>query len=355
MAIPPELKASLSCWRSGNLTYIGDRLTRYLIPDNFGEVGSLQTLNRLFSKTLERCDQPLVTALSRLNLIDRKVTEIPYKYRADKFAITSIDGARSLALQHFLTRFEIEANSLSRSHGDIDGGRRKLLDRKNFQIGIFPSVASSNRIAVNLFANLKSSGFEQVHLYLNGEVEVSDLTGTQIQKSDLGAPMSEVIERISRDASLYPEPENRVSPIKFAVSIGLPSPEHQERWLHEGINYLIIEATPDVLRLGPVVKPGFTPCANCIEQSEITNGAPSRNANFLHEGKSFEPGATFALLAASLATLEISNYLDSGESELISKSATYSKSSLYAPQITNWQFQPGCGCVKITSTRANSA
>ena len=355
MAIPPELKASLSCWRSGNLTYIGDRLSRYLIPDNFGDVNSLQTLNRLFNKTLERIDQPLISALSRLNLIDRKVTAISYKYRADKFAITSIDGARSLALQHFLTRFEIEANSLSRSHGDLDGGRSKLLNRKNFRIEIFSSPASSNRIAVNLFANLKASGFEQAHLYLNGEVEVSDLTGTQIQKSDLGATRSEVIERISRDTSLYPEPENRESPIKFAVSIGIPSPEHQERWLLEGINYLIIEATPDVIRLGPVVRPGLTPCANCIEQSEITNGAPSRNANFLHEGKSFAPGASFALLAASLATLEISNFLDFGESDLIAKSATYSKSSLYAPQITSWQIQPGCGCVKITSTRADTA
>jgi hypothetical protein len=354
MAISPRLKSGISYWRSGAALYIGDRFNCYLLPESIGERNFLETLSRLEANTLEKIDQPLIAALSRLNLIDRKITEIPYQYRADNFALSSIDGTRSLALQQFLERFEIEAESVSHRPGNVDGGRTQIISRKTYPISIHAIGTSNYRIAVNLFANLKASGFESCQMQLSGEVEIGELMGTQLLKTDLSSNRAEVLKRIDRDASLYPEAIPEIPQVKFAVSIGTPNPELQQTWLQNNISYLIINATSNSVRVGPVVKPGVTACANCLSLTEIASGHLPESGKYFRPAPVREPSAALSLLGTALASLAVAQIIDTGTSELLGKSLRFTSGSLVAPEVTNWELQPACGCIHIASTRATS-
>lgn len=351
----PRLKAGISIWRCGERLYIGDQFRYFLLPEKIGEIPCIQSLHRLTNNSLENIDQPLLEALARLDLMDQKVTEISYRYRADRFSLSSMDGTRNLALQQFLERFEIESDSASHQLGDIDGGRSKLIARRNFSIEIATSPNSSNRIALNLFAALKAAGFERTSLQLSGESAIGDLNGTQMQKCELGVNRSDLVKRIDRDASLYPEPSDPPDEFLFAIAIGAPSADIQHRWLTNGINHLLVNYVRDSVRVGPIVIAGKTPCANCLAISEIATGANPENGNYIYKGSSREVGAALATLAASIATLEVMRFADSATSSLIGKSADYRSSQLIAPHITNWQLQPRCGCRNLPSTRATSA
>jgi hypothetical protein len=328
-----KLKAGISIWRSGERLFIGNPFKHYLLPEKIGEKLFIQVLNRLISNSLETEDQPIIEALTRLNLIDKQITEISYRYRADRFSLSSIDGTRNLALQQFLERFEIESDSAAHQVGDIDGGRSKL----------------------NLFAALKAAGFESTSLQLPGESVIGDLSGTQMQKCELGLNRSDLIKRIDRDASLYPEPIDPPSRFTFAISIGTPSPDIQHRWLNNGISHLLLNFAQDSVRVGPIVIAGKTPCANCLSLSEIETGAIPENGNYIFRSPHRETGSALANLAATIAALEVMRFADSGTSELIGKSALYKGTEFIAPHITNWQFQPRCGCRNLPSTRATPA
>lgn len=350
-----KLKAGISIWRSGERLFIGNPFKHYLLPEKIGEKLFIQVLNRLISNSLETEDQPIIEALTRLNLIDKQITEISYRYRADRFSLSSIDGTRNLALQQFLERFEIESDSAAHQVGDIDGGRLKLIARRNFAIEIATAPNSSNRIALNLFAALKAAGFESTSLQLPGESVIGDLSGTQMQKCELGLNRSDLIKRIDRDASLYPEPIDPPSRFTFAISIGTPSPDIQHRWLNNGISHLLLNFAQDSVRVGPIVIARKTPCANCLSLSEIETGAVPENGNYIFRSPHRETGSALANLAATIAALEVMRFADSGTSELIGKSALYKGTEFIAPHITNWQFQPRCGCRNLPSTRATPA
>lgn len=351
----PKLKAGISIWRSGERLYIGDQFKHFLLPEKIGEIPFIQMLHRLTSNSLESNDQPFLEALARLDLLDKKLTEISYRYRADRFSLSAIDGTRNLALQQFLERFDIESDSAAHQSGDIDGGRSKLIARRNFSIEIATSPNSSNRIAINLFAALKAAGFESTSLQLSGESGIGDLNGTQMQKCELGLNRSDLVKRIDRDASLYPEPIDPPNGFMFAISIGAPAPDNQHRWLKNGINHLLINYTADAVRVGPIVIAGKTPCANCLAISEIEIGAIPDNGNYIFKGSRREVGSALANLAAAIAALEVMRFADSGSSSLVGKSASYKGHEFIAPQITNWQFQPRCGCRNLPSTRITSA
>lgn len=354
-SMAPKLKAGISIWRSGNQLYIGDQLTYLQLPEKIGDIPFQEMLERLINNALEKKDKPLLEGLAKLNLLDQKVTEISYRYRADRFSLSSIDGTRNLALQQFLERFEVESDCASRQEGDIDGGRSKLVARRNFSIEIIVSPNSSNRIAINLFAALKASGFELTSLHLPGESSISDLSGTQMQKCELGINRSDLIRRVERDASLYPEPIEPTNKYLFAISIGAPSPEAQERWLREGVSHLLINYTSDSVRIGPIVIAGKTPCANCLAISEVETGAIPVNKDYIFKSSQRELGSALSNLAAAISTIEVMRFADTGSSSLIGSSATYKGSDLIAPHITNWQIQPRCGCRSLPSTRATSA
>jgi len=61
-----------------------------------------------------------------------------------------------------------------------------------------------------------------------------------MQKCELEVNRSDVVKRIDRDASLYPEPIDPPDEFLFAITIGAPSPDIQHRWLNNGINHPLI-------------------------------------------------------------------------------------------------------------------
>ena len=249
------------------------------------------------------------------------------------------DFNEDLAAQSFIKRMEIESEAASLAKGDIDGGRRAVVGRRDFSILIF----GYGKIVNSLVGALSASGFTKV-LVINRllqrsealKILESDLSGGYISRADIGASRKEVLARARNSSALFTEPAPVIYRPKLIISVGPPTPDAMQRWISEGSNHLIIEPHSSAeVRIGPYVIPGKSPCYRCLQISSEEK---------LSSIEKKEVGSALALLCAALACLEVINLASSGISHFLGKSMIYSNSNLHNPKIEKWSINPGCGC-----------
>jgi hypothetical protein len=354
----PVVKSALSIWPSSNgaQVFIGSPYKSICLPSHWFGISTrllLESFNGQLSLSQigKQCAlspsqlQALVDELQAHDLIDLERTAIAYLKRYDPKAkaITPVadleDFNEDLAAQSFIKRMEIESEATSLAKGDIDGGRRAVVGRRDFSILIF----GYGKIVNSLVGALSASGFTKV-LVINRllqrsealKILESDLSGGYISRADIGASRKEVLARARNSSALFTEPAPVIYRPKLIISVGPPTPDAMQRWISEGSNHLIIEPHSSAeFRIGPYVIPGKSPCYRCLQISSEEK---------LSSIEKKEVGSALALLCAALACLEVINLASSGISHFLGKSMIYSNSNLHNPKIEKWSINPGCGC-----------
>jgi hypothetical protein len=232
-------------------------------------------------------------------------------------------------------------------------------DRSNFKIDIY----GKNRMAITLFTLLQATGFSQSKLIdaaTNGRQVTLDLIcGLNLRNSDLGSLCADIFDELRRSAQLNFHADTNASNLKevneptrdpdLALSTQSISPQLLQRWMSEGTVHLGLgQLIQSSIQIGPIVKPGITPCLRCLELWRSSSNPRYQNLEILNSiARPLEISASAVSLIAGIIVLQISEFAVSQKSPLIGASANIDLLKPLTPEFEYWKPNPECGCITI--------
>ncbi|GAA3492242.1 ThiF family adenylyltransferase [Streptomyces cremeus] len=221
-------------------------------------------------------------------------------------------------------RLRPDLASLSVVHPEPGGGARRLAARRTARV----QVRGAGRVGATLAAVLSAAGVGRVDVLDGGCVEPWDVAPGGAGTAAVGMRRDVVARRTVRDCAPGRPPRQRpgagldaeppLSLVVVAPRDGLdahvPDPATAEPWMTGGVPHLyagVVEATGVV---GPLVLPGGTGCAGCLERvrAERDPGWPRMQAQWRSGRREGVPGCDIALATAvaGLAAAHALAFLD---------------------------------------------
>lgn len=245
-------------------------------------------------------------------------------------------GTRGLA-QSTRRRLEHEAAALllrRDRRGDAAGTPAARLGRRlSAQI----VVAGCSQLAVPIASALAAACVGQ----LNTEVfRPAD---------DLSPPAADVVRSVAPDVNLAPIARGRAN---FAVLVGLAAPAALTALSYRRTAHLAVTIRDATVVVGPLVRPGVSPCLNCLDLHRLDRDPAWRViAPQLHGGGHvMDPLAfTTALAGAAFAAAEVLTHIDGGTPQTLGTTV-----EIAGPADTirrSWSRHPACGCTRRRRTQ----
>ncbi|MGH3663100.1 MAG: TOMM precursor leader peptide-binding protein [Micromonosporaceae bacterium] len=214
-------------------------------------------------------------------------------------------------------------------------------------------ISGRGRLAAPIAALLGAAGVGRMQIQLEGRVSHADVALGGLLLSDLGRPRAvaaaDAVRRAAPDTDI--RPLHGVEP-DLAILVGTPKPAPLTALAH---NYrrrphLTVWLRDGVVVLGPLVRPGETPCLQCLDLHR-------RNRDPLWPVIAAQLGtypddiehAEAAVVAAGAATAAIHAlcHLDGGEPESIGGAVELSPTG--RARRRSWPPHPRCGCIARTA------
>jgi len=221
----------------------------------------------------------VINQLELTQLLDITTSKIRLHNRfqspiAERAASTE-DQSNDASFKQLQLRMSPELSQTTWVAGVLDGGVELLSARQNFGVEIY----GENRLAILIYAALLASGVTNTkfsiasHRDLNS-IGDSDLGTGVLRISDFGLNYKSRIEELTREWSLFPTASKNVKgtispPIperNIRVVVGAYSPELVAQFMRDRIDHLFVgQVCGGAAYAGPLVKPGKTPCVQCLE------------------------------------------------------------------------------------------
>jgi len=237
--------------------------------------------------------------------------------------------------------------------------RDQIADRAEFSILIF----GKNRLATMLLTLLQASGFNRsklisrsqglVHRSQNGaaksrKVTAEQVCGLGIRSSDVGLDFDAVMSDISNGAGLNTLDRATFPAIpSFIIAAERAQPDYVQRWMSEGIPYLLIsDLIESQIEIGPIVIPGQSPCAFCLDLWRSENNPLVQKLELLNSlNDPLELPASAVATIAGMAVLATTQFAATGKSRLIGSSVRINLLEPTHPEPAHFRPHSGCGCV----------
>ena len=297
----------------------------------------------------------LISCLDQAQLLDTQENKIsvhkrfhsPSKHRNSHSGDDSHDGA----YQQLQSKLSPELSFTTWFANVRDGGISLVGERRNCEVKIF----GSSRIATLLYGILLSSGLSNTSIITTREISMiteQDLCAGYFRASDIGLSLKSRTAELTRELSLFPPlpAEESNGGEKFAqqirVAIGAPPAEQLQEWMSESIPHLLVE-DPECasLNIGPLVLPGKTPCWRCVSLSRQEASPLWRDIEWRKVATpAAEVPVAVAHHIAGLIALELLQYIDIGQSQLLGSSMRVNYHSASAIENRLFTRHPGCGC-----------
>ena len=223
--------------------------------------------------------QKVIDQLAITQLLDITTSKIRLHNRfhspiAERAANTQ-DQSNDASFKQLQLRMSPELSQTTWVDGVIDGGVEILSARQNFGVEIY----GENRLATLIYAALLASGVTNTKFSIASHREMnsigdSDLGTGVLRISDFGLNYKSRIEELTREWSLFPTASKNVkgtitSPIperNVRIIVGEHTPQLIEQFMRDRMDHLFAgEVLGGAAYAGPLVKPGKTPCARCLE------------------------------------------------------------------------------------------
>jgi hypothetical protein len=209
-------------------------------------------------------------------------------------------------------------------------------------------VTGASQLAVPIACTLASSGVGHLDPDVTGVARMSDVVPAGLLPSDAhrprGVAAAEAVRRAAPDVNLTPL---RPGQATFAVLIGFSAPAALTA-LSLGsrrLAHLSVAVRDGAVIVGPLVRPGLTPCLNCLDLHRLDRDpAWARVAAQLQTGpEAAEPlTATTALAGAAYAAAEVLAHIDGGVPATLG--ATVEIAVPGQSTRRRWSLHPRCDC-----------
>jgi hypothetical protein len=214
-------------------------------------------------------EQLLDISHSRIRLHNRFQSPI-----AERAANTD-DQSNDASFKQLQLRMRPELNQTTWIPGVVDGGVQVLSARQNFGVEIY----GESRLATLIYAALLASGVTNTKFSITSHrdhysIGDSDLGTGVLRISDFGVNYKSRIEELSREWSLFPTASKNVKGTinstiperNLRVIVGQYPPALIAQLMRDQTDHLFVgEVIGGATYAGPLVKPGKTPCAQCLE------------------------------------------------------------------------------------------
>jgi len=218
-------------------------------------------------------------------------------------------------------------------------------------------ISGHSRAATQLFALLLASGVTHTQFGLGYRQNAPlitdiDIEAGSIRSTDLGKTFKARTNELSKEISLLPleksesaqeiEPDFKEQTLK--IHFGELDPVIRALWMSAGQQHLIIgEANGAWLKIGPIVKPGFSPCNRCVELLEYEQeGATVEIART--GSKSAELPVVGAHYVSALVASIVLQLIDTGTSDLMGSIFAVDLLALCNTKHISVTRHPSCGC-----------
>jgi hypothetical protein len=190
-------------------------------------------------------------------------------------AASTDDQSNDASFKQLQLRMSPELSQTTWIPGVIDGGVQVLSSRQSFGVEIY----GENRLATLIYAALLASGVTNTKFSIASHRDIhsicdSDLGTGVLRNSDFGLNYKSRIEELTREWSLFPTasknvkgtissliPENNVR-----VIVGEYTPQLIQQFMRDRMDHLFVGTVfGGAAYAGPLVKPGKTPCVQCLE------------------------------------------------------------------------------------------
>jgi len=216
-------------------------------------------------------------------------------------------------------------------------------------------VTGASQLAVPIACALASAGVGHLNPDVSGITRLSDAAPAGLLPTDVhrprGVAAAEAVRRVAPDVDLAPL---RRGTATFAVLVGFAAPAALTALAYSTrrLAHLTVTVRDGTVVVGPLVRPGVTPCLNCLDLHRVDRDpAWPRIAAQLHTAPdTAEPlAATTALAAAAYAAEEVLTHIDGGDPRTLG--ATVEISGAGSAARRRWSNHPRCGCLRRARPR----
>jgi hypothetical protein len=300
--------------------------------------------------------QKVIDQLAISQLLDITTTKIRLHNRfqspiAERAANTE-DQSNDASFKQLQLRMSSELSQTTWVDGVIDGGVEILSARQNFGV----EIHGENRLATLIYAALLASGVTNTKFSIASHRELnsigdSDLGTGVLRISDFGLNYKSRIEELTREWSLFPTASKNVkgtisSPIperNVRLIVGTHTPQLIEQLMRDQMDHLFAgEVLGGAAYAGPLVKPGKTPCVQCLEKGKSErSGIEHMVPLAAHRGEI--PVAICYQLAGTIVQA-ILKLIDTGTCELTGAQMRFDYTTLIHQEPVRFARHPQCQC-----------
>jgi bacteriocin biosynthesis cyclodehydratase domain-containing protein len=218
-------------------------------------------------------------------------------------------------------------------------------------------VTGASQLAVPIAAALASSGVGHLDPDVSGVTRLADASPAGLLPGDAhrprGVAAAEAVRRAAPDVRLGPLRRGQAT---FAVLVGFAAPAVLTALSYGSrkLAHLAVAIRDATVVVGPLVRPGLSPCLNCVElhRRDRDPAWPVIAAQLHTSPDSAEPlAATTALAAAAYAAAEVLAHIDGGTPNTVGATVEITGPGQWRRR--HWQSHPRCGCQRRQRSRAS--
>ncbi len=260
-------------------------------------------------------------------------------------------------------RWELEATALllagGTGGGTADGAAATPANRMRRRLAAQVIVTGSSQLAVPIASALAASGVGHLDPDVSGTTRLDDAVPAGLLPADAARPRAaaaaDAVRRAAPDVAV-----GRLRPgsASFAVLVGFTAPAQLTALSYGSrrLAHLAVAVRDGTVVVGPLVRPGQTPCLNCLDLHRLDRDPAWRAiAAQLHDGPTpAEPvAATTALAAAAYAAAEVLAHIDGGRPTTLGATVEITRPGHASRR--QWSAHPGCGCRRRQSSAGSEA
>lgn len=210
-------------------------------------------------------------------------------------------------------------------------------------------VCGLGRLGAGVATTLAAAGVGRIELVDDAPVTRHDVAPAGATLRDVGSPRTTAVARVLHDTApdVQTPPAGGDVDLVVLVEHHVADPARHRPLVTEGVPHLSVVAREASVLVGPLVRPGATPCLRCLDLHR-TDGDPDWPALAAQLACRAPDGveSVLAAVAAPLAAAQALAVLD-GRTATVEGATLEVALPDAVPRLARWATHPACGCTGL--------
>lgn len=301
--------------------------------------------------------EKVIDELENIQFLDITTSKIRLHNRfqspiAERAANTE-DQSNDASFKQLQLRMTSELSQTTWVDGVVDGGVGILSARQNFGVEIY----GENRLATLIYAALLASGVTNTKFSIashrdENSIGNSDLGTGVLRISDFGLNYKSRMEELTREWSLFPTASKNVKGTitsliperNVRLIVGEYTPQLIEQLMRDRLDHLLVgNVFGGAAYAGPLVKPGKSPCVQCLERGKAEQYGIEQLVPLASHNREIPVAISYQI--AGTIVQAILQFIDTGKCELTGAQMCFDYTTPVHQEPVRFARHPQCHCL----------